>query len=234
MKQRTVVIGDIHGHESWKKIISKEKDCRFIFLGDYVDSFSIPDITIKENLLEILQFKKENPDNVILLLGNHDYHYLNTKSKYSGFRYSLAKELHEIFYNAYYNEKIFNIIFEEDNCIFSHAGITKYWLENVSNVHELSEINDLEKFDFDTLDWNSYMGMSWTGDSISNSPIWVRPSSLDKDKLDGYIQVVGHTISKKLLNINNKIYICDCMHMGEYLEITKDNTFNTKNFKENE
>ena len=31
------------------------------------------------------------------------------------------------------------------------------------------------------------------GDSVEQSPIWVRPPYLLMDKLEGYYQVVGHT-----------------------------------------
>ena len=66
------VIGDIHGKDTWKKY-NNFNDCDIIvFLGDYVDSFYESNETIYNNLEEIIQFKKDNKNKVILLLGNHD------------------------------------------------------------------------------------------------------------------------------------------------------------------
>ncbi len=42
-------------------------------------------------------------------------------------------------------------------------------------------------------DYNLYSGRDDYGDTISQSPIWVRPKSLLQDKLDGFRQIVGHT-----------------------------------------
>jgi hypothetical protein len=35
--QSTIVFGDIHGSTYWKKVVDENPDCRFIFLGDYLD-----------------------------------------------------------------------------------------------------------------------------------------------------------------------------------------------------
>lgn len=69
---KTVVLGDIHGRTIWKDIISKENPDRTIFLGDYVSTHdNIPSEVQVSNLMDIIAYKESNPDNVILLLGNH-------------------------------------------------------------------------------------------------------------------------------------------------------------------
>ena len=74
---KTILMGDIHGHDSWKQIISQEQDAdRFIFVGDYFDSFTIPGATQIQNFQDIIEFKETGGKSVILLIGNHDYHYL--------------------------------------------------------------------------------------------------------------------------------------------------------------
>ena len=42
------------------------------------------------------------------------------------------------------------------------------------------------------------------GDSISSSPIWIRPNSLLKDKVSDWFQVVGHT---EYITKNNNYYL---------------------------
>ena len=84
---KLIAVGDIHGRGFWKEVVEKEKDFdKFIFMGDYFDNF--PPMTqreIQENFAQILAFKKMNPDRVVMLIGNHDYHYIFEGQKYSGY-----------------------------------------------------------------------------------------------------------------------------------------------------
>lgn len=69
---KILVLSDIHGRIIWKDIIAKETPNKIIFLGDYVTSHE--GITAEQqlyNLNEILEYKEENPEKVILLRGNH-------------------------------------------------------------------------------------------------------------------------------------------------------------------
>ena len=56
---------------------------RFIFMGDYVDSPDIDNLSMKKNLMDIIGLKKKYPDKVVLLWGNHDIHYLLGKSSFA-------------------------------------------------------------------------------------------------------------------------------------------------------
>ena len=44
INKRSIVIGDTHGRNYWKKIIKHENPNRVIFIGDYFDSFDIPGV----------------------------------------------------------------------------------------------------------------------------------------------------------------------------------------------
>lgn len=85
---KVVILGDIHGRSIWKDIVSKEKEFdKLVFIGDYIDTHE--NITGEQqlnNLLDILSYKEGNMDSVILLFGNHDYHYLDVNETYSGFQ----------------------------------------------------------------------------------------------------------------------------------------------------
>ena len=69
------VIPDIHCKNIWKKFIQETSDL-IVFLGDYVDSFTHSNTEMINNLNDIIQFKLDNTDKVITLLGNHDIAYL--------------------------------------------------------------------------------------------------------------------------------------------------------------
>ena len=73
---KILVIPDVHGRPFWKQAVEKYGDevDRIIFLGDYLDRYENEDISRKqerENFKEILDFKLENKDKVVMLLGNH-------------------------------------------------------------------------------------------------------------------------------------------------------------------
>ena len=72
---RTLVLGDIHGHDSWKSIVNKEDYDEVVFLGDYVDSFTLNAEVISKNLLDIIKFKEKMGDKCHLCYGNHDHSY---------------------------------------------------------------------------------------------------------------------------------------------------------------
>lgn len=221
------MLGDTHGHDSWKRVVEIEKDAdKFVFLGDYFDSFSINTDTQVENFKDILAFADNGK--TVILLGNHDYHYLcDLRHGYSGFNGVRKLVVQPLLKRAIEEGKI-ELLHIEGDIIMSHAGVTDYWLNNVCDVHDLAEIS-LETINLSTLDFNILKGYSAYGNTISNSPIWVRPYSLSEDHVKGYRQIVGHTCMRNAVN-DGDFWFCDTMHMGDYICI--DNGIITiKNYK---
>lgn len=73
-----IIFGDCHGDPSWKNGLEyfySHPECKFIFLGDYLDPYTrYEGITHEDaynNLLEVLEFARANPLRIILLYGNH-------------------------------------------------------------------------------------------------------------------------------------------------------------------
>ena len=67
---KIVAIGDTHGYRTWKRILEREKEWdRFIFIGDYFDSFDVGSLEQQENFRDIVKFKEENNKKVILYQG---------------------------------------------------------------------------------------------------------------------------------------------------------------------
>ena len=61
---KRLILGDIHGHNTWKDIIDKENPQEIIILGDYFDSFGIKSEDQIKNFKNILEFRKVfNKDN---------------------------------------------------------------------------------------------------------------------------------------------------------------------------
>jgi predicted phosphodiesterase len=187
------VIGDIHGRKIWKKIVEKYPTDKIVFIGDYMDSHG--GTTGQEqldNFNEIIEFKKSNKDRVTLLFGNHDFHYLDAcDGQYSGYQAAYKTDFKEVL-NKAIDEGLMQMVYVHDKYMFSHAGVTKTWcLEKTIDMEKVVEsINDLFKFQPRAF---NFSGFNCYGDDVTQPPIWVRPASLYKDRLEEYVHIVGHT-----------------------------------------
>lgn len=218
--ERVVAIGDIHGRDTWKRILDKESNNfdKFIFIGDYVDSFDGSSEVQLSNLLDIVEYKKSD-SRIITLIGNHDFQYIKNSlqdERYSGFQSRMYYKFQEAYEE---NMNLFQMCYkDENNTIYSHAGISETWLNNVQISSTdpkviVESINELfktkpSKFGF------HYEDRSGTGDNVNQSPIWIRPNSLYKDQIP-FLQVVGHTqvikIDHSPKSERRGFYMIDCL-----------------------
>ena len=188
---KILVLGDIHGMGCWEPIIEKENPDLTIFLGDYVSTHGlITDKQQVDNLRRILEYKEENPDNVILLRGNHDMEALY----YWAECYPVTGEFVKTFMRL--NEERFlnntQWIYLYKNICFAHAGVSSIWMEN-NNIKSLEDINTLEPSE--VFAFTGKMS-DYTGDSSTQPLTWIRPWTLVDCGYKGVIHVVGHTSVK--------------------------------------
>jgi predicted MPP superfamily phosphohydrolase len=219
---KLIAIGDIHGRSSWKEIVESTDADKIIFVGDYFDSKdNLPAKDQIDNFKQILSLKRDNLDKVVLLFGNHDFHYLSAaEEQYSGFQdwsqYDIAEVLHEAV-----KERLVQMAYVQAGYLFSHAGITKTWLTNHGYAGQPLDafVNDLFYHQPKRFRFQVGKNRSPSGEDITQSPIWVRPTSLSIDAVEGFIQVVGHTQQRSLTITNNLILIDALGTSGEYLVI---------------
>ena len=242
---KTVVIGDVHGRSLWKLIVNQENPDRVVFIGDYFDSFDIKGEEQLNNFLDIIEYKKSSGKEVIMLIGNHDYHYFPEigDTGTSGYQAMFSYQINPVLDT---NREHLQIAYQFDEFLFSHAGISSKFLDSVFGVNGwkvetmVEQINELFKYKPLTFSFGeavSIQKLSYLdpyGDNEEQSPIWIRPRSLmaaNKDTLrKKVIQIVGHTQVKKL-DINGAIkaaggryYLIDCQGTtGEYLIIEDGN-----------
>jgi hypothetical protein len=204
---KTVSIGDTHGAEVADvvyKIIDQQD--KFIFVGDYVDSFFFDNATIKKNLLDIIELKKRSPEKIILLWGNHDIQYLPDNLYFcTGYRPEIHHELSEIF-NL--NSDLFQFSYQTGDYLWTHAGVHDGWFEHrfnpfikeykdICSVSELLNAAFSERFPglFD-------IGYRRGGNHKVGGPLWCDKTEFVSRPLKGYNQIVGHSRLKHIQKIN--------------------------------
>jgi len=247
---KTVIIGDIHGRSVWKLIVNQEQPDRVILIGDYFDSYDLLAVEQMYNFNEIIEYKEksisregtlqEHKTEVIMLIGNHDYHYYpeigNTGT--SGYQYGAAAAISKLVDD---NRHHLQMAYQMDDFLFTHAGVSSAFMDSVYGrdgwkVENIAtDLNELFKykpktFEFGTmLHYNTYQDP--TGDNEEQSPIWIRPRALMRSNKDTLrkqvIQVVGHTqqeqIDIKGMATGGRYYYIDTLGTsGEYMIINNN------------
>jgi predicted MPP superfamily phosphohydrolase len=225
---KILAIGDIHGHNSWKRIVKDrfDKVDKIIFVGDYFDSFSVSSGAQVRNFEEILNFKLKNFDRVDLLLGNHDIPYIDSNTSCQGFKKD-TEVMSRASVNEAISKNVFQIASQYGEYVFSHAGFSQYWIDSMGFkgdfVKKTNEKFFENKRDLVWLDWrrNPISGLKSDsyGEDIYQGPLWIRPNSLYSDSPYGITQVVGHTAMKSgFIEKHGNIFFIDCMP-NEVLEL---------------
>lgn len=185
---KVLQVGDVHGDKTPLELAKKyinEVDM-VVFPGDYADSFHSKWNDQKPILMQILDFKRANPDKVKVLLGNHDVAYLIGEIV-SGHQLIYAYDVEEYLKR---NKKEFAMVFVKDHWIFSHAGVSEEWMVD-KGLTSLDDINDHYYWgDYDIFAKNS---MEPYGNSVLEGCTWIRPAALCKSYVSGYNQAFGHT-----------------------------------------
>ena len=204
MIYKRIIFGDFHGHfDSLNQIYQDEQPYSVIHLGDYFDNFSSSPREMEEAFTNLLELRKNHLENTkngdfVLLLGNHDYHYLQYGlEKYSGYNTGYDLWAHQQLQELWNTHQLKLVEYDyTSKTLYSHAGITNTWLkENRMDKVELEYLNSINLF---RLRFTYAGGGDEYGDSVYSSPIWVRPNSLlsdmykDEDGIE-WTQIVGHT-----------------------------------------
>lgn len=223
---KILVLGDIHGRTIWKDIIEKEDPDKVIFLGDYVSTHdNISSSQQINNLEEILAYKEDNPDKVILLRGNHCLQHLGYYwAECSGWDPKIWQYMSESNFKERFLKLTQWVHIDDDlKVIFSHAGISSIWMNNsdIDSVYDINKLEPSELFGFTPDSPYDYYG-----NSVTQSLVWIRPQALCRCNISGWDQVVGHTpVKSDIVNLkkatkeNRNIWLCDALGLSKYLLI---------------
>lgn len=217
------VIGDVHGRDAWKDVIID--GVRNVFVGDYFDPYqNISFEECKNNFFEIIDYKKRNPE-TILLYADHELHYIlydNGGEIYSRFDSMHAIEIQDFLYA---NEKYFNgVAYAVGNYLITHAGVSRQWwgryfglyrgetpyevAEHVNNLWEINKKAFMVRPN-GIFDCGNFEGPS-------QSPIWLRSYIFEKAGVNlfegtNYWQVFGHTQVPYVVDSPKGFINVDCL-----------------------
>jgi len=230
---RILVIPDVHGKDNWKDSVNlalKENDTHIIFLGDYVDHFTIDSYHILKNLKNIINFKKLYPTRITLLIGNHDYAYVFGKIATSGFNYMMWVDYRQLIND---NWNLFNMAWgfqgKDKYTLLTHAGLTNTFYEEIVNeindpetvMHNILvlkadklwkdlPLHELLNYFADQVSLMWHIGLRRRGTSLSGSILWADKYELLIDRFKGINQIVGHTpgncIEEKVIDDDRIIF----------------------------
>jgi len=220
---RFCVIGDIHGRDSWIDLIEKNEDCHFVFLGDYCDPYddNIDDNDSLVNLNLIINYKKSHPDNVTLIIGNHDVQYIyypHYKTSERD-RNEKLKETVKVFQE---NKDLFQFAYQKENHLFVHAGVSVYWYDEFLRLLDIFGLKDksnladvLNNMGNDEIGRETLMMTSfWRGGKNSiGGPLWADMRELEIP-LEGIHQYTGHNKVQNIWTKGDKtssITFCDIL-----------------------
>jgi predicted phosphodiesterase len=133
-----LVLGDIHGRlKKAEAFLNYKPEEEHIFVGDYCDSFSLPDIDIINTLKLVIESKAK------LLLGNHDVHYLtDAPFKCTGYRSGIASGINEIIESFF--ERFIPVALA-DEFVITHGGISiGLGIELINNTNPESVVKRIE------------------------------------------------------------------------------------------
>ncbi len=205
MEKNILIIPDVHGRTFWKEALETGKYSKVIFLGDYVDPYQwegIDHLSTLSNFKDILSLKMLHPNDVVLLLGNHDMSY------YSDYYHELAgsdrhdekheNELNQLFISwASYFQLAHEEMIAGHRYLFSHAGVTQPWLQqniDIIKVADAEHLNQLVKSD-EGIATLAQAGFMRGGGYRSGSIVWADADELAASgPLSDTYQIVGHTM----------------------------------------
>ena len=225
---KILAVGDIHGRSINAVIEDMDRNDKVVFIGDYLDSF---DETVAKQIYEfqrVIELKKENPDKVVLLIANHDWHYIDGYNGTSGFKQETFVQANPLFKE---NEDLFQLAYQVDNYLFTHAGIdARYWQEVEEqapiflkrfsmNFEDLGKtyadkLNTLYKLRYDHLfKVDGFRSNSRAPHNKPGGPIWADKRNTEKNLLKSIHQIVGHTPVQEIERVGDdeqSITYIDC------------------------
>ena len=220
---KIIIIPDLHGREFWRGAVKgMDQDTHVVFLGDYLDPYEDDWIYWSDAFKafgEIIAFKEAHPEQVTLLLGNHDLHYLYPElrgSRYNEYQEGKIRRTLEEHLDSFRMAAEFSLAGKR--YLFTHAGVHSDWVRRHSSLFGPLEKVSAETFNrmmFSPEFVQALSDVSWRrgGSAASGSMVW---ADMDEYELSvpiapDVIQICGHTrLSGGKPKELNQVICLDC------------------------
>lgn len=173
------------------KIMAEHPVDYAVQLGDNVDDFYCYDDHYQAHYARMSKFHHDHPDTV-WLWGNHEVSYILDRPVTGNIH---AGKEYAYLYRENFNPKIAHL---DGKVIFSHAGIFQEFI-NQNHLTQPQTASELIQ-KINQLDLSTFLH--------DDSPLWARPQFRQltfPGVLSGYLQVVGHTPTKTISELNGII-----------------------------
>lgn len=234
-----IIVPDVHGRSFWREPILRhflsqclvddaEESEKVIFLGDYLDPYPKEHISMmraREVLEEIIALKREHPDDVVLLLGNHDLPYILPGhfccSRHDSF---YEDDIHRLFTE---NLSLFSLLYSATigrrKYLFSHAGVHLEWARRKLGTTDYDEVEQFYAKPFAEIAPSHLSALNCCsfyrgGDADYGSFMWADveefpvfpPEEMFTAPQTGCYQIFGHTQQKERPIITDDFACIDC------------------------
>lgn len=199
--------------------------------NDRMEKFQKDEELLKRNTIdnfkEIIDFKKQHPDNVILLIGNHDCGYA-VNYNLCDCRIDMAnyREIESLFRD---NWDLFQLAYEADvnekHYVFSHAGINRsYTMQCFGEIDEIELVETFNKpwRERDVKVLKKILGMTSPyrgGFDQYGSIVWADVNEFAQGTGYSFFQIFGHT-QQESAPIFEETYAC--LDVRKAFELTSD------------
>jgi len=234
-----IIIPDIHGRDFWEKPVQDYLGREHIvFLGDYLDPYEYEGVPLYEvfpRFEDILRLKRQFPDMVTLLLGNHDLQYVDERighSRFDGFHATRNRDM--ILGNASSFQIALDMTVSGRRYLFSHAGVRYGWLLCHKDILGDLPIKDPAKR-LNDLWWDAQrrpvllsaladIPYSRWGGSLYGSPVWSDVEDMDDTafEIPDTFQIFGHT-QQEFEPVIGQHYAC--LDVRKAFRLTEDGAF---------
>lgn len=210
---KLLIVPDVHGRDFWRDPCYEHYNefDKIIFLGDYLDHYR--DESTREHDIEtledIISFKKEHLDKVILLIGNHDCPYIwpDTYGRALGSYWCRHDNKNHKKINEIFNDNIdlftlaWDCPYKESKLLITHAGVNQGY-KGICGT-DASQINDffLKGETKGMPNVIGLAGVSWYrgGHDKWGSPVWADVNEHINWEVKEVYQIFGHTYSYEIL-----------------------------------
>lgn len=222
MMKDVLILPDIHGRTFWKDAVNHvAEDEHIIFLGDYLDPYPHERIEPEEawdNFLEIIEYADKHANQVTMLLGNHDMHYVSYLYQKWGlssrFNTWLENDFHQLF-----NDNLskfcmsWECTWKNQRVLFTHAGVSEGWYKaNQSIIGELTveHLNQLLYTDEGIMAL-AQIGYERGGNHRYGSMVWADVDEMDyRSIFPNTYQIFGHSQQRRSPIITSHWACLDC------------------------